>query len=147
MGLQRVRHDWVTKQNSPIFIPDTFSREEEGFLSLFYLHQKCQGIGAGGAGWVLLICKVNLIIMRAQWANAYIWMQEIPAFPALSLSATLTLITQNCCLLSVWSFLASFVCLWNPAVDKMSDFLPPGHCPHFSVPTPLPACSNRITYC
>ena len=81
MGLQRVRHDWATKRNSLIFIPDTFSLEEEGFLSLFYLHQKCQGVGAGGAGWVLLTCKVNLI-MRAEWAKGYIRMQRfLPWLP------------------------------------------------------------------
>ena len=40
-----------------------------------------------------------------------------------------------CGFLSVWSFLLCFVCLWNPAVNKMSDFLPSGFCPRFSAPT------------
>ena len=44
-------------------------------------------------------------------SKGYIWTQNIPIFPHLSLSASRTLITQNMCFLSVWRFLLYFVCL------------------------------------
>ena len=39
-----------------------------------------------------LSVRIIFYVMRAQWAKGYIWRQEIPAFPSLSLSATWTLI-------------------------------------------------------
>ena len=78
MGSQSVGHDWATELNwtegrvwgsySLVFIPAPFSRGEGWFLSLFSLDQKCQGVSSK---WVLLICKANLIVMRAQWTTGH----------------------------------------------------------------------------
>ena len=47
---------------------------------------------AGTVRECFLSVRLIFYVMRAQWAKCYIWMQEIPAFPSLSLSATWTLI-------------------------------------------------------
>ena len=64
--------------------------------------------------------------------TCYNMMQEIPPFSHVSLSATKTLSPKIGGFLSVWRFLLFFVCSWKPVVNKMSDFLTPGSCLHFS---------------
>ena len=75
--------------------------------------------------------KPNLTIMRAQWAKSYVWTQEIPTFPHLSLSATQRVI-QN-----AWSpvnvKVPAFLCLpmgpsylqhvWFPATRSLPPYL------------------------
>ena len=116
-----------------VVVPDFHSRfifwgEEEGFLSFFRLHQKCQGFGAW---WELLICKGNFIVMRTEWTMGCLWMQEISTFPHLSLSVSRTLIFQN-----VWFpvHLESpvFLCPWIQAIYKMPDSLPPFLCSYLT---------------
>lgn len=108
------------------FISAPISWGEEGSLSLYSWDQKSHGVGAW---WVLVICKANFIAMRAWWTMGYIWTQDIPTFPHLSLSAT--------------CFLLSSFCPGTPAVHKMYNFLPPGPCLPFSAHTYLPACCNK----
>ena len=62
---------------------------------------------------------------------------EIPALAALRLLLW-PLLPKMCSFLSVCWFLLSFVCLWNPAVDKTCDFLPPAPISLF-LPGYLPA--------
>ena len=64
-------------------------------------------------------------------SKGYIWTQNIPIFPHLSLSASRTLITQNVWL-PVSLEVPAFLCLQTPTVNKIHGFLPPGPAPRFS---------------
>ena len=99
-----------------IILPDfhpssTFPRGGGLFLTLLRLDQKCHSISAR---WALLIWKSDVTVMRAQWAKvyAYIWTQEMPAFPTLSPMLPGLLPPKTGGSLSVCRFLLPFACLW-----------------------------------
>ena len=89
--------------------------------------------------------KPNLTIMRAQWAKGYVWTQEIPAFPRLSLSATQ--LSKMHGLLLMWRFLLSFVCLWAPLFTTcmISGHLVPAPI-SLLIPSYLPAITNPVIF-